>query len=82
MGLRFRPVDTAFYDLFTEQAQHLVTGAGLLAEMLAETSDKADVAARMRAAAICACSTVSRFTEPWLADRNRAFHIAASIAPR
>ena len=32
MALRFRPVDTAFYDLFTESAQHLVVGAGLLAE--------------------------------------------------
>ena len=26
MALRFRPVDTAFYDLFTESAQHLVDG--------------------------------------------------------
>ena len=50
MGLRFRPVDTAFYDLLTESAQHLVTGAGLLAEMLAETADHDDVARRMRAA--------------------------------
>ena len=50
MGLRFRPVDTSFYDLFTESAQHLVVGVGLLAEMLAESSDKADVASRMRAA--------------------------------
>jgi uncharacterized protein Yka (UPF0111/DUF47 family) len=47
---RLRPVDTSFYDLFSEAAQHLVIGAGLLAEMLAETSDKIDVAARMRAA--------------------------------
>ena len=36
MGLRFRPVDTTFYDLFTESAQHLVVGAGLLAEMLSD----------------------------------------------
>ncbi len=50
MGLRFRPVDSAFYDLFTELAQHLIVGAALLAEMLAEASDKDDVAARMRAA--------------------------------
>ncbi len=50
MALRFRPVDTAFYDLFTESAQHLLVGAELLAEMLSETSDKEDVAARMRAA--------------------------------
>ena len=50
MALRFRPVDTAFYDLFTESAQHLVTGAGLLAEMLSETAVHADVATRMRQA--------------------------------
>jgi predicted phosphate transport protein (TIGR00153 family) len=50
VGLRFRPVDGTFYDLFTEAARHLVTGAELLAEMLAETSDKAAVAERMRAA--------------------------------
>jgi predicted phosphate transport protein (TIGR00153 family) len=48
--LRFRPVDSTFYDLFTEAAQHLVRGAELLAEMLADDSDKDDVAARMRAA--------------------------------
>ena len=50
MRLRFRPVDSTFYDLFTEAAQHLVGGAELLAEMLADDSDKDDVAARMRAA--------------------------------
>jgi len=50
VGLRFRPVDTSFYDLFTEQAGHLVRGADLLAEMLSDSSDKQDVASRMRAA--------------------------------
>jgi len=50
VALRFRPVDTAFYDLFTESAQHLVVGAGLLAEMLSETAAHDDVAARMRQA--------------------------------
>ncbi|WP_141006097.1 DUF47 domain-containing protein [Nocardioides humi] len=50
MGLRLRPVDTSFYDLFTQSAQHLVGGAELLAEMLSESSDKAGVAERMRAA--------------------------------
>jgi predicted phosphate transport protein (TIGR00153 family) len=48
--LRFRPVDSTFYDLFTEAATHLVGGSELLAEMLADDSDKDDVAARMRAA--------------------------------
>ena len=50
MGLRFRPVDTTFYDLFTTQAQHLVTGAGLLTEMLSDGPDREDVARRMREA--------------------------------
>ena len=50
MGLRFRPLDTSFYDLFSESANHLLVGAELLAEMLSETSDKEDVAARMRTA--------------------------------
>ena len=50
MGLRLRPLDTSFYDLFTQAANHLVVGAELLAEMLSETSDKEDVAARMRQA--------------------------------
>ncbi|KRB77702.1 phosphate transport regulator [Nocardioides sp. Root190] len=50
VGLRLRPVDTSFYDLFTKSAQHLVAGAELLAEMLSDSSDKADVAERMRAA--------------------------------
>jgi uncharacterized protein len=50
VGLRFRPVDTSFYDLFTRAAQHLVLGAALLAEMLSETADHQDVARRMREA--------------------------------
>jgi len=50
VGLRFRPVDTSFYDLFTESAQHLVTGSELLAEMLSDTADHDDVARRMREA--------------------------------
>jgi predicted phosphate transport protein (TIGR00153 family) len=50
VGFKFRPVDTSFYDLFSESAQHLVTGADLLAEMLSETADHMDVARRMREA--------------------------------
>jgi len=50
VGLRIRPVDTSFYELFTQSAQHLVTGAALLAEMLSETADHQDVARRMREA--------------------------------
>lgn len=50
MRLRIRPVDTTFYDLFTESARHLLTGAGLLAEMLGDGADREDVAKRMREA--------------------------------
>lgn len=50
MRFRFRAVDTSFYDLFSESAMHLVTGADLLAEMLGESADHEDVAGRMREA--------------------------------
>ena len=50
MRLRLRPVDSSFYDLFTELARHLVEGADLLAEMLSEDADHASVAERMREA--------------------------------
>ena len=50
MRLRIRPVDTTFYDLFTESANHLVTGVGLLAEMLADGTDAEGIARRMREA--------------------------------
>ena len=50
MRLRFRPVDSGFYDLFSDAAQHLVRGSGLLAEMMSEGGDRQAVAERMRAA--------------------------------
>jgi predicted phosphate transport protein (TIGR00153 family) len=46
--LRLRPADTTFYDLFAEQATHLVTGAALLAEMLDEGNDREATAQKMR----------------------------------
>ncbi len=48
MALRFRPVDTTFYDLFAQSAQQLVGGAALLAEMLADGGDREGIAQRMR----------------------------------
>ncbi|GAA2138238.1 DUF47 family protein [Nocardioides koreensis] len=85
MGLRFRPVDTTFYDLFTESAQHLVTGAGLLAEMLSETSDREDVAQRMREAEHQADETThaivrrvnSTFVTPF--DREDIYALASGL---
>jgi uncharacterized protein Yka (UPF0111/DUF47 family) len=41
-------VDATFYDLFTQSAQQLVTGAALLAEMLSEGSDRQSIADRMK----------------------------------
>ena len=85
MGLKFRPVDSSFYDLFSEQAQHLVGGAELLAEMLAEGSDREDVARRMREAEHQADETThaivkrvnSTFVTPF--DREDIYNLASGL---
>ena len=48
MALRFRPVESTFYDLFAQSAKHLVGGSALLAEMLADGNDREGIAQRMR----------------------------------
>ena len=48
MQLRLRPVEASFYDIFAEQANMLVVGAGLLAEMLGDGNDRETIAKRMR----------------------------------
>jgi len=83
--LRLRPVDTSFYDLFTKSAQHLVLGAELLAEMLSDSSDKADVAQRMRAAEHAADETTheivrkvnSTFVTPF--DREDIYSLGSGL---
>ncbi len=50
MAFRFKPVDSAFYTLLTAQAAHLVDGAGLLAELLDQGTDRRALAERMREA--------------------------------
>ena len=85
MGLRLRPVDTSFYDLLTESAQHLVAGASLLAEMLAEGADHEDVARRMREAEHQADETThaivrkvnSTFVTPF--DREDIYSLASGL---
>jgi predicted phosphate transport protein (TIGR00153 family) len=85
VGLRFRPVDTTFYDLFTESAQHLVTGSGLLAEMLSDAADHEDVARRMREAEHQADETThaivrrvnSTFVTPF--DREDIYALASGL---
>ncbi|MDP2775746.1 MAG: DUF47 family protein [Nocardioides sp.] len=85
MGLRFRPVDTNFYDLFTESANHLVNGAALLAEMMSEGADPADVGKRMREAEHAADETThaivkrvnSTFITPF--DREDIYSLASGL---
>jgi predicted phosphate transport protein (TIGR00153 family) len=83
--LRLRPTDTVFYDLFTISAQHLVTGAGLLAEMIADGADREAVAKRMREAEhICDENTHaivrrvnSSFVTPF--DREDIYALASAL---
>jgi uncharacterized protein len=85
VGLKFRPTDTTFYDLFTEAANHLVEGAGLLAEMLADDVNHEDVAKRMREAEHAADETThaiirrvnSTFVTPF--DREDIYNLASGL---
>ncbi|MEV7431911.1 MULTISPECIES: DUF47 domain-containing protein [unclassified Nocardioides] len=85
MGLRFRPVEATFYDQFTEQANHLVTGARILAEMLADGADHEAVAQRMRDAEHGADETThaiirkvnSTFITPF--DREDIYSLASGL---
>lgn len=85
MRLRFRPVETSFYDQFTDSAQHLVVGAGLLAEMLTDGADRESVAQRMRDAEHAADETThtivkqvnSTFVTPF--DREDIYALASGL---
>ena len=85
MAFRFRPVDSTFYDLFAEAAGHLVVGAGLLAEMLADGTDREAVAKRMREAEHAADETThaivrrvnSTFVTPF--DREDIYSLASGL---
>ena len=85
MALRFRPVDTTFYDLFARSATHLVHGAELLAEMLGDGSDRETIAKRMRDAEHDADETTheivrrvnSTFVTPF--DREDIYALASGL---
>jgi predicted phosphate transport protein (TIGR00153 family) len=85
VALRLRPTDTSFYDLFTTSALHIVTGAGLLAEMITEGADREDVARRMREAEhVCDENTHaivrkvnSSFVTPF--DREDIYSLAGAL---
>ncbi len=85
MGLKFRPVDGSFYDLFSDQTQHILIGAGLLAEMLAEGSDRESVARRMREAEHAADDTthaiVKRVNKTFVTpfDREDIYSLASGL---
>ncbi|UFN46625.1 DUF47 domain-containing protein [Nocardioides okcheonensis] len=85
MRLKFRPVDSSFYDLFSEAAGHLVVGAQLLSEMLAEGAPRAEIAQRMREAEHAADETThsivrrvnSTFVTPF--DREDIYSLASAL---
>jgi predicted phosphate transport protein (TIGR00153 family) len=85
VAFRLRPVDATFYDLFAEQAQHLVVGAGILAEMLADGTDRDAVAARMRDAEHAADETthaiVKRVNKTFVTpiDREDIYALASGL---
>jgi predicted phosphate transport protein (TIGR00153 family) len=83
--LRFRPSDPTFYDLFSESAQNIVTGAALLAEMLHDDVDREALAKRMREAEHAADETThsivrrvnTTFVTPF--DREDIYRLAAGL---
>jgi uncharacterized protein len=85
VALRFRPVETSFYDLFQQSAQHLVGGAALLAEMLGEGNDREGIAQRMRDAEHACDETTheiikrvnSTFVTPF--DREDIYSLASGL---
>ena len=85
MRFRIRPVDSAFFDLFAEQAQHLVVGAELLRDMLNGTGDRSETAKRMREAEHAADETThaivrrvnSTFVTPM--DREDIYALASGL---
>lgn len=85
MRFRIRPVETSFYDLFAESANHLVHGANLLAQMLDPESDKKAIGERMREAEHQADETThlivrtvnSTFITPF--DREDIYKLASTL---
>ncbi len=85
MPFRLRPVDATFYDLFARSAKHLVDGAALLAEMLANGNDRQAIAQRMRDAEHAADETTheivrrvnSTFVTP--IDREDIYSLASGL---
>lgn len=85
MRLRFRPVETTFYDLFAEMAQQLVAGSDLLAALLDPQSDKVELAKQMsdaeHAADEMTHTIVRRANQTFITpfDREDIYKLASSL---
>ncbi|WP_448630361.1 DUF47 domain-containing protein [Cellulomonas soli] len=86
MRLRLTPRDTTFFDLFAASAQHLVTGANLLGEMLgADRPTRKELGKRMADAEHAADDAThqimrrlnSTFVTPF--DRDDIYDLASSL---
>ena len=85
MRFRIRPLESSFYDLFSEAAGHLVDGAALLAQILDEGADRAAIASKMSDAEHQADETTHRiikqvnstFITPF--DREDIYSLASSL---
>jgi uncharacterized protein len=85
VGLRLRPLESSFYDLFSEAAAHLVDGAALLAQILPADADIEAIAEQMREAEHQADETTHRivklvnstFITPF--DREDIYALASSL---
>lgn len=86
MRFRITPRDATFFDLFAALAQHLVTGADLLAQLVgADPADRAEIAKELREAESTAdASTHSifkrvnqTFVTPF--DRDDIYDLASSL---
>ena len=90
MKLRLTPRETSFYDLFAEQADHLVIGAGILTELLGAAgpgagAERSKIAERMRAAEHACDDTThkiyntlnSSFITPF--DREDIYALASTL---
>lgn len=85
MRFRIRPVEATFYDLFTELANHLVIGAGIVARLLDPEADKTALAAQMNDAEHAADETThaiiklvnSTFITPF--DREDIYALASGL---
>ncbi len=85
MRFRIRPVESSFYDLFSESANHLVIGSDLLAGVLEDGADRAALGEQMRDAEHQADETThaivrrvnSTFITPF--DREDIYSLAGAL---